>query len=250
MSWWDSLVDIASTAFSWYTGNTVAAQLTRTVVTGVALNQVNKAIAKEQKKDVAKADDKGVRVQINPDPNAKIPVVYGRACLSGIVTDAQLTNSNQTMWYCITICEVTGNLNLGQGAASSISFRDVYRDNERLIFQSDGVTVSKSVNQDGVENTDIDGLIKVYTFRNGSNSGPSPTAAANLMPAWTANHTMSNLCFALIRVDYNKEKNVTGLGDIKFVIENSMTQPGDCLYDYMTNTRYGAGIDPSEIYAQ
>jgi hypothetical protein len=59
---------------------------------------------------------------------------------------------------------------------------------------------------------------------------------------------MTNLCFALIRIDYNREKNVTGLGDIKFVIENSMTKPGDCLYDYMTNTRYGAGISAEEIY--
>jgi hypothetical protein len=33
-----------------------------------------------------------------------------------------------------------------------------------------------------------------------------------------------------------------------FVIENSMKLAGDCLYDLMTNTRYGAGINPEEIY--
>jgi hypothetical protein len=248
MGWLDSLLDIGATAIGWFTGGTLGAQLARTVVTSVALNQVSKSIAKEQKTDVQKTEDKGVRLQTNPDPNTKIPVVYGRACLGGTVTDAQMTNSNQTMWYCITICEVTGNLNLGQGAASSITFKDVYRDKQKLIFNSDGVTVAKAVDSDGVENTDVAGLIKVYTFRNGSLSGPSPAAAATLMPAWTANHTMTNLCFALIRIDYNREKNVTGLGDIKFVIENSMTKPGDCLYDYMTNTRYGAGIASSEIY--
>jgi hypothetical protein len=27
-----------------------------------------------------------------------------------------------------------------------------------------------------------------------------------------------------------------------------MSQPGDVLFDYMTNTRYGAGINEQEIY--
>ena len=248
MGFFDALLSFGATAIGWLAGGSIGAQVARTVVTSVALNQVSKAINKPQQPEAQKVQDNGVRLQSNPDPNTKIPVVYGRACLGGTVTDAQMTNSNQTMWYCLTICEVTGNLNLGQGAASSITFRDVYRDNQKLIFNSDGITVAKSVDADGVENTDVAGLIKVYTFRNGSSSGPSPAAAATLMPAWTANHTMTNLCFALIRIDYNREKNVTGLGDIKFVIENSMTKPGDCLYDYMTNTRYGAGISAEEIY--
>ena len=34
---------------------------------------------------------------------------------------------------------------------------------------------------------------------------------------------------------------------VKFHVTNSMTQPGDCIYDYMTNEMYGAGIDPAEI---
>jgi hypothetical protein len=32
-------------------------------------------------------------------------------------------------------------------------------------------------------------------------------------------------------------------------MNNSMTQPGDVLYDMMTNTRYGAGIAPADIKA-
>jgi hypothetical protein len=30
-------------------------------------------------------------------------------------------------------------------------------------------------------------------------------------------------------------------------MKNTMTLPGDVLYDYMTNTRYGAGIPEAEI---
>jgi hypothetical protein len=61
---------------------------------------------------------------------------------------------------------------------------------------------------------------------------------------------MDKLAFALVRVEYNKEKSVTSLGEIEFKMNNTMFEPGDCVYDYMTNTRYGAGIPESEIYLQ
>jgi hypothetical protein len=53
----------------------------------------------------------------------------------------------------------------------------------------------------------------------------------------------------VVRVDYNKEKGIVGVGDITVNMSNSMTMPGDVLYDLMTNTRYGAGIDPADIKA-
>jgi hypothetical protein len=64
---------------------------------------------------------------------------------------------------------------------------------------------------------------------------------------WTANHTMNNLVFVIVRIEYNKDKGITGLGNLLFKVNNTITLPGDCLYDYMTNTRYGAGISPAEI---
>jgi hypothetical protein len=73
--------------------------------------------------------------------------------------------------------------------------------------------------------------------------------AYGLMPTWTASHTMDELIFAVVRIDYNREKNVTALGDMTFVVENTMSRAGDCLYDYMTNDKYGAGIDPQYIYS-
>jgi hypothetical protein len=72
--------------------------------------------------------------------------------------------------------------------------------------------------------------------------------AYTVMPGWTSNHTMSDLIFAIVRIDYNKEdKDISKIGNMKFKLTNSMTLPGDCMYDYMTNTRYGAGIPAAEI---
>jgi hypothetical protein len=59
---------------------------------------------------------------------------------------------------------------------------------------------------------------------------------------------MSDLVFALIKTTYNPEKNINSLGNWEFKLSNTMSQPGDVLFDYMTNTRYGAGINEQEIY--
>jgi hypothetical protein len=58
---------------------------------------------------------------------------------------------------------------------------------------------------------------------------------------------MSDLVFALVRVDYNRDKSVTAIGDYQFNIINSMSLQGDVIFDYATNTRYGAGIRLREI---
>jgi hypothetical protein len=58
---------------------------------------------------------------------------------------------------------------------------------------------------------------------------------------------MSDLVFAIVKVDYNRDKNVTSIGDYQFKITNSMKLGGDCLFDYATNTRYGAGIRLADI---
>jgi hypothetical protein len=180
-------------------------------------------------------------------------VVYGQAVLGGIVTDAVLTNSNQTMWYCITICEKTGNLI--NGTASVINFEQLYWNQTKVNFQADGITVASVTDDNDVVVTDFNGLIKIYPF-SGSSLSPVKFAgqalgntqpAYSLFPNWTANYTMNDLVFCLVRIDYNRDKNVTGLGKLEFKIKNTMTDPGDCLYDYMSNTRYGAGIPDAEI---
>ena len=257
MSWLDDIVDFGSSALDWLGANPIVGSLAKTAILGYGLNQVTKSINQEPAKDKIRITevDGGVKIQVDPDPKTKIPVVYGQAYIAGIVTDAVLTNNNQTMYFCLTLCEKTGNIDLGAGAASSISFQNIYWNDERIVFKSDGITVNNTVDRTGVVNSDFDGLIKIYCYSGNITSPVVPVGYTNsslasaelIMPNWTANNTMSNLIFAIVRVDYNKDKNSTGLGNVVFQIENSMKQPGDCLYDYLTNTRYGAGLDPTEI---
>jgi hypothetical protein len=61
---------------------------------------------------------------------------------------------------------------------------------------------------------------------------------------------MEGLVFAVVQVDYDVSKGSTSIGTFRFDITNSMTLPGDCMFDYMTNTRYGAGIPAEDIYRE
>jgi len=259
MSWLDDLSSIGSSIFKSPAASNIALNVAKTAALGLILNQVSKSINKDNSKpETAKTaqPDRYVREQLSPDTNHSIPVVYGTAFTKGIITDAVLTGDNKTMWYCITICEKTGAL-LSTGAASAFTFNSVYLNSGLVKFQSDGITVESITDADGIVDNQMNGLIKIYCFNNGSSGPVVPQGYTNgnlgyaygIMPNWTVNHTMSDLVFALVSVEYNKERNVTSLGDIEFKLTNTNTLPGDSVKDYMRNTRYGAGIPDGEIYS-
>lgn len=253
MSFLDDIVSTGSAIGGWFTGDSIGGQLARTAITGYALNQLTKSINPTNGTTTV---DPGVRLQVEASAENSIPVVYGTAWLGGIITDAQLTSNNATMYYCLTICEQTGNTGLGSGDASIISFGDIYRDDMRLIFEDDGITVQSAVDRDGNVCLKPNGKIKVWCFSGGSGNPVVPanytnsglSSADSIFPEWTAAHDMTGLIFAIIRVDYDATKDIRGLGTFKFQIKNSMSQPGDCLYDYMTNAVYGAGIPAGSLY--
>ena len=212
--------------------NSIGSSLVKTAISGFVLNRVQNSITKENEART-QTKEVGVREQVDPDTEHKIPVVYGQAYIQGVITDAELTNTNQTMWYCVTLCEKTGTL-LSTGAASVISFKELWWNGNKCEFASDGVTVTGAYNTEGVF-VDYGSSIKVYPFNGGSDSPTSfrgtgnTNAAYTLFPNWTANHNMSDLVFALIRVDYNRAKSVTGLGNLQFKLQNTMKKPGDVL---------------------
>ena len=268
MSFIDDIVELGSDVMSfarpvvgYLGGNGLGSTLARTALMGVVLSQLNKSVNKDNTPaSAASANevDKGARLSVEPDTEHKIPVVYGTAILGGIITDAQISNNNTRMTYVITISEQTGAL-LSDNSASVIAFDDIYIDDKRCVFYTDGLTVNYTVDKDGFNDYSMDNLVKVYCFTGSSllpvrpnhpyygysTSALSP--AYSIVPTWTSAQAMNELIFAVVEVNYNRDRGVTAIPTMKFKLTNSMTQPGDCLYDYMTNTRYGAGIDPAEI---
>lgn len=255
-----------ATAVAGYIGvtSTIGVLLVRTAVTALVSYALNRSISKNQQKT---GFDAGSRQMLSPALNHKIPVVYGSAYLGGVVTDAQLVDDNKTMWICLTISETTGAL-FETGAAATYTFNQCFRNTDQVIFKADGITVDHTVDSDGNSDDSMNGLIKIYMYAGSGASADqltpalascvssptiTPVAAWTIFPSWTApatsvlNTSMSDLVFALVRVSYNRDKNVSAVGDFQFNIINSMTKSGDVMFDYATNTRYGAGIRLLEI---
>lgn len=258
MSWIDDILDFAGNFWDTVTSSGVVDSILTTALAFWGVSALSDQTNNENSTPATTetvTPDYGVRLQVTPDASHKIPVVYGNAYLGGIITDAQVSNSNKTMTYCITLCEKTG-VKMSDGQTSQISPVNVYWNDQRIVFKVDGSTVNYSTDREGVADYSLSGLVKIWVY-SGNSSTPMPfsgftvqnTPAYSRIPGWTSNHVMNDLVFAVIEVTYDKEKNVTGLGDLVFHLRNTMTLPGDCIYDYMTNTRYGAGIDPMEIYS-
>ena len=196
--------------------------------------------------------DPGVRIQFPPATNNKVPVVYGHANTKGVVTDARISNENKTMTYVLTISEKTqsGNFSIG----------NIYWNDQLLVFRtgSESHIVASSIDQNGngETNTNYNGLIRVRVY-----SGSS-LAANQIFPTTGRPHNayrvlariesettyqMNDLLFAVIQLDYSSEKGTTGLGQVTFEVTNSLKNPGLVWWDYITNSRYGAGIPTDQV---
>lgn len=266
MSWLDDIVDFGSSVVSgvgsFFGSNSLGSNIVKTVLTGVALNKVTNSINKsndsvKQTESKPTPVDPGVRIQTKANTEQKIPVLYGTATFGGSLIDARMSADNKTMYYVYVLCENTGTL-LSTGGASAISFNKVYWNDQRIVFQGDGITANYMVDRNGTIDKSINDLVKIYLYRSGSSSssqsfttGTSGTqvAAYSVVQDWDSSWTLDDLAFMVVRVEYNKEKGITGIGNMTVNMSNSMTMPGDVLYDMMTNTRYGAGIAPADIKA-
>lgn len=256
MSW----ISAIKTGYSWLTGRSIAAAVTRTVLLGYAVRKLNDS-AKKDNPTGSGADqpDPGTKIQIEASTQNKVPVVYGEAFVAGAITEAVMSGDRKTMTYVITISERTG-VKLSDDLASTYTVEDIYWNEQRLVFYSNGYEVNYSTDRDGNIDASLRDQVTLRVYAGGSaavnyvmpdNYGPfAGPDAWDAVPNWTTDHTMDDLVFAVVSVSYNREKGVNGIGNLVFHIKNSMEQPGDCIYDYMTSTRYGAGIPPEEIYSE
>lgn len=241
-------------------GGNILGGLVSTALTGLALSKLTKSINNSQSAPTTGtvAPDTGVNVQLDPNPQTKIPVCYGTSYFSGILTDAVMSDDNKTMYYVLTLCEQTG-IKISDNLQSEIAFQEIFYNDQRIVFRADGVTAQYTVDRNSNEDPNIADLVQVYCYSGSSASSDqvapmgftiTPTNAWSIIPGWSSSNQMNNLAFAIVVVNYNKDKGTTGLPTMTFKVENSMTMPGDCMYDYMTNTRYGAGIPVEDIFVE
>lgn len=239
------------------TGGGTLGSLVRTVAMGYVLNKVTASANKDtNNRNTQPGLDTGVKLQVPPASDQKIPVLYGGAYFGGIITEAVMSNSNQRMTYCITLAEKTGTL-LSSSAATTYTFGDIIWDDQKVFLKADGITVDYTEDRQGNVDLRLRDLVKIYCYAGSSGSanqrfptGYSGTAvnAYNVVPGWNSGFAMNNLIFAVVEVNYSAERNVVGIANqLTFQITSSLNKPGDVIYDYLTNGLYGANVAPAEI---
>lgn len=191
-------------------------------------------------------DDPGVTIQLPPSTDNKLPVLYGNAFTSGPIFDAAISNQNQTMTYCIALSEET--------QTGTFSCSKIFMADDELIFSGNTVTSHRNANQS--TSTNYNGKVRVNIYQGGSSGSDvifpasgtgSSTAATAIVPHWGVNHTANNMVFAVVQMDYDAENGLAGLSPFTFQMKNSLSNPGDVLYDYATSSVYGAGISASDL---
>ena len=203
------------------------------------------------------AQDPGVRIQLPPATNNKVPVVYGSVFTKATVTDAKLSSSdgvtNDTMTYVLQLSEKT--------QTGTFTIGDIFWNDQKLVFSTDAGSehiVASSIDQNGfgTSSANYNGLIKIRIYSGSTaatnqifplqSSGNTENARTTLGES-DVNYLLTDLVFAVVQLKYSSEKGVTGLAQMTFQVNNSLNNPGNVWYDYMTSTRYGAAIPTTQI---
>lgn len=214
----------------------VATIATGLVATGLAIGTA-KLLGVYEKPSNA-AQDQGVKIQLPPATDNKIPRLYGRNFTGSIIFDAAITNQNKTMTYAMVISEYN--------TGDTWTVNSIYRDDAELLFS--GATVTGQIDPNSTSATNINGKIRCRVYAGGSAAANQifPVGdqqnAYDVMPNWTTDNTMEDLVFAIFQMDYDAENNLAALGAITYDINNSVNNPADVLLDYLRNDRYGAGL--------
>lgn len=203
------------------------------------------------------------QITLMPDPLNKIPVLYGRGITKGVLFDATTSNNGQVLWLAYALSETTGNFL--DGTPSEINLLRVFANGYQIQFTADGRTALRLIGPRNTFDNSVSGLIRVYYFKKGSANPALPLGygagsfagfpgasdplldARQLFPGWTSLIRGNNLAFAIVSMTYSDIANLTEIPEFSFDLQNTMDSPGDCIYDYLTNTRYGAGVPPEEI---
>jgi len=226
-----------------------AATLATSIIAGGLAMGTAKVLGVFKPPAVGNAKDPGVKIQLPPATDNKIPVMYGRNFTGGIIIDAGISNSNKTMTYVLVLSEKTDS--------GTYTINDIYRDDTKLVFGSgvSGHIVQSVVDSNSTSSTNVSGKLRCRIYAGGTAStnqifpATNKVAATTLLSTINGSTNYSGLVYAVFEIDYDQENNLVGLGAITFDITNSLSEPSNVILDFAKNGRYGAGISTDDIDA-
>jgi hypothetical protein len=219
-----------------------AIQAGAALITGALVYGVGRGVSKALMPDIPSGNigaNGGTRVQLSPSPSYSVPVVYGHAFQNGIVTDAAITSDNQTMTYVLT---------LGEKTSGTTTLGDIFWNDKKLEFASStSPEVVRTIDEDGTVSTDYANNVEVYIWDDTTELRGDGSDPHTLVSHWDSSDRNSGTLFAIVKVTFDPEAQLTGLGTITVEMTNSLDNPADVIQDYLTNTVYGCGIPLADI---
>ena len=197
--------------------------------------------------EAPKGTDPGIKIQLPPATDNKVPRLYGRNYAGGTIIDAEIKNQNKTMAYCIVLSDMSDIFN------ENWTVNAVYRGDAQLFFS--GANVISQSDPNATSSPAIANKIRVRVYAGGSGAayqifpttgavnayGGTSTSKSGQFLNWTAANAMTDLVFAIVEVDYDSENDLVGLGVFTFDIFCDLARPDAVLIDYLNNDRYGMG---------
>lgn len=262
-----------------FTAGTTAALVAGIVVSIAVVGLLVGVMMMVGGQDMPDRKDKGVRQRIATDPSNKLSLVYGNRRSSGMVTMGDITSDDATMFFIISIaegdCESIGQVYWGDkllyftGSSYDEEDKQGSRDGNtglRDIPEGQLTGVINAVGDNGVGDADdfLNGNLRMAAFPRG---GACVHMQLN-SSRWSSggsSRSMPNTAYIYLELDYDREKRVTGLeSKLGFYLEGKRIRtflsdgtldvaesysknPGEVLYDYLSNPIYGCGIPDSDI---
>ena len=232
------------------------------LIVGLALSYIVGKVFAPEKEEREEPADQGVKQRIPTDPRNKLPIVYGTKSVAGQITYASISGNNQKMAFIIALAE---------GPVTSIN--TVKWEDKTLSFSGNINTGLRSVSNASPDAGGSDdflnsGRFKVRVFPTGGRC-PEMEGFDSDWNSSGSSRTMPNTAYAYCELTYDQEKRVTSLSNrLQFTItgrtvkpltstttatsyaaasEATSSNPAEILVDYLTNTRYGAGVPLNAI---
>lgn len=196
-------------------------------------------------KDLADQNAQGVLVNKQSN-NANIPIVYGERLLGGTRVYLSVEGTtNEYLYGALVLCE--GQIN----AITELRVED-----DIVSFDSsfaDGTQITSNDSRFGT-------TITIQPFY--GTDGQSASSLLSTLTDWGANHKLSGVAYIAFRITWDSDK-YTGIPSIQAKVQGKListynssyvestnqysNNPAWCLLDYLTNSRYGKGIDITNI---
>lgn len=210
----------------------------------------------EKPKGGGAQEDQGMLLNKQGNVNA-IPVIYGARRMGGTRVYIDTTDSggatSGTEYLHVALAVAQGGTR-SDGTDSIDDITNIYLNNRLAWTNSGGIDSYYSGLLD----------VKIWLGKNDQTvASPDYSTGGTLSADWTSNHRMRGIAYVYLIMKYDRDK-FPGAPQITCDISGKRIQavnslgtwtntaseinnPANILYDYLTNTRYGKGLDAADI---